>query len=397
MACLNPLRHDLDFMDIGAIQSMIAVDQVGILSENNTFYVHDSGHGYYSNIMTSMSSDDWTIQDATAGSLPPTPLSSLLVLSEGQVGGIVLTGYNDAFAEDSFYMSHMDSTDRISINLDAVAKAATVVARTALAAAYGNTNDGSAISAITELTSEDGTLNKLANCLFENGNCKFLLNYASMERSNDRIETGVDLGVGQSLGKLPNYYPSVYDFRNGQPGVQLDGKVYGAYTGDKVYGENTEDKFLIRPDMLAMSIHGLLNDFLGRSAAADGSNSLNLQKCQSISDCSSVQYCSADGEKAVCTGSKVCVCSRSHYHVALDDAIIPSPNNGTGIFIVSQDDTGVTPMYTEPYWSNDIGVQVFRASNGAANWTLGIGISVAIGCVAATIIFKKRLQNEKLY
>jgi nicastrin len=397
MACLHPLRHDLDFMDIGAIKSMIAVDQVGILSEKNTFYVHNTGHGYYNDIITSMSTDNWTIQDATAGSIPPTPLSSLLVLSEGQVGGIVLTGYNDAFVENSFYMSHMDSTDRVSIDLDAIAKAATIVARTALAAAYGNTNDGSAISAITELTSDDGTLNKLANCLFENGNCKYLMNYASMERSNDKVENGVDLGIGQSLGKPPSYYPSVYDFRNGQPGVQLDGKVYGGYTGDKVYGENTDDKFLIRPSMLAMSIHGLLNDFLGRSAANAGSNTSNLQKCQSTSDCSSIEYCSAAADKAVCTGSKLCVCSRSHYHFALDEAIIPSPNNGTGVFTVSEDDTGVSPMYTEPYWSNDIGVQVFRASSGAANWTLGIGIVVAIACVAATITFKKHLHKEMLY
>ena len=39
MACLSPLRHDLDFMDIGQIKSMIAVDQIGILSDDDTFYV----------------------------------------------------------------------------------------------------------------------------------------------------------------------------------------------------------------------------------------------------------------------------------------------------------------------------------------------------------------------
>jgi nicastrin len=268
----------------------------------------------------------------------------------------------------------------------------------ALSAAYGNTNDGSAVNAITELKSDDETLNNLAKCLFENGNCKFLLNYANMERANDKIDNDVDLGIGQSLGKPPSYYTSVYDFRNGQAGVQLDGKVYGAYTGEKVYGKNIEDKFLIRPNMLAMSLHGMLNDFLGRSAfTSDGDKSSTLQKCQSISDCSSVEYCPVEGDKAVCTGSKVCVCSRAHYHLALDEAIIPSPNNGTGIFLVSKDDEGVTPMYTEPYWSNDIGVHVFRASSGAANWTLGIGVAVAIGCISATIAFKKYLHKEKLY
>ena len=397
MACLSPLRHDLDFMDIGQIQSMIAVDQVGILSDDDTFYVHTSENGYYSDIMTVVGSDGWTVSDATnEGSVPPSPVSSLYSLSGG-VGGIVLTGYDEAFAEKSFYMSHMDSTEKITISLEAVAQAATIVARTALAAAYGADYDNSAADTIAELDADDETLTALANCLLENGNCKLLSNYAKMERVNDRSEYEADLGIGPSLGNPPSYYPGVFDSRNGQPFVQVDGKSYGAYTGDKVYGDNTEDKFLIRPSMLAMSLHGLLNDYLGRGGSDGNSDSVEFKTCQSSSDCSDVAYCPNDNDKSVCTASKVCVCPRAHYHIALDEAIIPSPNNGTGIFTVSEDDEGVSPMYTEPYWSNDIGVNVYRASNGAANWTLGIGLVAAAGCIAATIYLNKRLQKVKLY
>ena len=406
MACLSPLRHELDFMDLGNIHSMIAVDQVGVLSNENTLYVHDSSgdNGYYSGIATGMSSDDFAITSASAGSLPPTPLSSLFDLSGGSIGGIVIAGYDDAFAQDSFYLSHLDSAERVSIDLVAIAKAATIVARTALATAYGdNYYDGSAADTIAELDSEDETLNELANCLLYDGNCKLLTKYAKMERLNTKDDYGSDLGLAQSLGKPPNYYPSVYNSQNGQPFVQIDGISYGSYTGEtEEYGKQSADVFLIRPSFLAMSLHGLLNDYLGRGGSADedgdGDGSApDFHSCQGSSDCSTITYCPSAGDRAVCSGSKVCVCSRSHYHIALDEAIIPSPNNGTGIFKISDDDDGSSPMYTEPYWSNGIGVQVFRAADGAANWTVIIGAASTLGCIAATIFLNRRLRKEKLY
>ncbi len=400
MACLSPLRHELDFLDLGNIHSMIAVDQVGILSTENTLYVHDSsgGDGTYSGIPTSMSTDDFSISAASAGSLPPSPLTSLYDLSGGNIGGIVIAGYDDAFAENSFYLSHLDSPEMVDIDLAAVAKAASVVARTALATAYGdNYYDGVAADTIAELDSDDETLNELADCLLNDGTCSFLSNYANMERSNNKADSGIDLGVGQSLGKPPNYYPSVYTRGNGQPFVQLDSAVYGSYTGEKEYGENSDDIFLIRPNWLAMSLHGLLNDYLGRGGSDEDGNAPEFSACKSTSDCSSTTYCPSAGDRGVCSGSKVCVCSRSHYHIALDEAIIPSPNNGTSIFKVADDDEGTSPMYTEPYWSNEIGVQVFRAANGAANWTVIIGAIASVGCIVSTMFLKKRLRKEKLY
>lgn len=400
MACLSPLRHELDFLDLGNIKSMIAVDQVGILSTENTLYVHDSSgdNGSYSSIATGMTSDDFSITAASAGSLPPTPLTSLINLSGGNSGGIVIAGYDDAFATNSFYLSHLDSPERVSIDLAAIAKAATIVARTALATAYGDAYDGSAADTIAELDSSDETLNELAECLLNNGNCKLLTTYAVTEQLNAKYDNGgFDLNLGDSLGKPPSYYPSVYNSANGQPFVRVDGKPYGSYSGEKEYGYNKADLFLIRPNRLAMSLHGLLNDYLGRGGSDEDGNDPDLSSCKSTSDCSSVSYCPNSGDRAVCSGSGVCVCSRSHYHVALDEAIIPSPNNGTSVFKVSDDDDGTSPMYTEPYWSNDIGVHVYRADDGAANWTLLVGAAASLGCIGATILLNRRLQKQKLY
>jgi len=406
MACLSPLRHDMDFENLGDIVNMISVDQVGILGTNSTFYVHDSNSGYYSDgalsgILTGLSSDDWNIVAASAGAIPPTPLSSLVNLSGGTVGGVVLAGYDAAFVDTSFYMSHSDSTKKVSIQMKSIAKAATIVARAALAAAYGEYYEaGSAMDAIEDLDKDDETFTTLASCLFSNGSCELLTNYATMENENMKAVSASEssYGVGASLGNPPNYYVSVFDWRNGQAFVQVDGVTYGSYNKeDKQYGASDKDEFFIRPNMLEASIHGLLNDFLGRGSVDSNGDTADLKSCSSTKDCSNVNYCQSSSDQAICSGSKVCVCSRSHYHVALDEAIIPSQNNFTGVFVVSDDDEGVSPMYTEPYWDSGIGVRVYRDSGDTATWTLALGASAAICSVVATYFMKSRLQKEKLY
>jgi hypothetical protein len=43
---------------------------------------------------------------------------------------------------------------------------------------------------------------------------------------------------------------------------------------------------------------------------------------------------------------------------ALDEAIIPAVNNATGYFVISAQDNSVSPMWTEPYWSNEVGIKM---------------------------------------
>ena len=402
MACLNPLRQELDFAALTGIQSMIAVDQVGLLAQEDTFYVHSNGNYYNSDtltdLFTGMSSDDWTIEEGSAGAIPPSPLSTF-----GK--GVVLTGYDDSFV-DEYYSSHLDSTMTHSMNLKSIAKAATIVARVALGAAYAGDDPDDDVdpidyaeNAIQELEYDDESLVELADCFFTNGNCKALLNYGKKEEANTQEETGVDLGVGQYLGSPPNYYPDVYNSQTGQAFVYLDGKSYGAYNGDKEYGKNKNDVFLIKPSLLEMAIHGLMDDYLGRgSLDTDGNSSRdNLKSCKSTSDCSKVSYCSASYDSTVCSGSGSCVCSRSHYHVALDTALRPSPNNSTGYFIVSDDDDGASAMYSEPYWDNLVGIHVYRKGGSAGNWAFGLGIAVALVWIGGTFFLRKKLTKEKLY
>ena len=405
-ACLSPLRPSLEFLKLGTIAGMITVDQVGVLVNAKQLYVHQDATNFsefISNVLNASSTNDYSASGVTIQAdddhfssndvtLPPTPLTSLLSITNGKTGGAVLTGYGETFS--GYYHSHRDTTWDQTIDMNAIATAATLLARAAVAAAYdsGSLDSQSAaayaLKMVPELSSGDETLTGLQNCLFYDGNCELLRNYVKAEQANDKLRTGLDLGVGVALGSPPNYYVSVYDVNNGQPFVQVDSAWYGAYTGSN-YGKKETDTFAIRPTMLEMSIRGMLNDFLGRTSVA-------LTNCKSTSDCSKVDYCIESA--AVCTGGKICVCSQAHYHIALDEALFASPNNSTGLFLINATEAGVSAMYTEPNWSNDVGIRVYRDTEDRAGIaTLLAGLSLAGVCMLSTMMIRNTMVKEKLY
>jgi len=411
-ACLYPLRHSLEFQNLGNIAGMLAVDQVGLPVAGGLMYVHNDGQGdgtfgaFLSNVLKASYTSKYAVSYTSIENndygwpFPPSPLQSLVQLSQGAAGGAVLTGYDYAFTNQVPYHSHLESNQRRAMDLDAIASAATLLARTALAAAYdgGNmdsdTSSAYAAQYIGELSSSDETLKKLAHCLFKDGNCDYLSKYNQMERKNDKDQTGFSYGSGSPLGTPPNYYTGVYNINYGQPFVQVGDNVYGAYNGKK-YGQRNTDSFGIQPTLLESSIRGLLNDFLGRGSGSGGDG---LKSCSKPSDCSNVDYCQTNGDRATCTGGGQCVCVRAHFHMALDEALVAKPGKGTGYFVQSEDDQGISPIYTEPFWSNDVGVRVYRdvgALPGVV--TLIVGVAMFGLCAMAAFVLKVGLKKEKMY
>ena len=121
----------------------------------------------------------------------------------------------DAFVAGSLYHSHLDSVSkRQTIDKDAIASAATLLARTAIAAAYQD-GDGAvdaetaaayALSLLPDpVDPSSTTFETLYDCLFVDGNCESFLTYGSVERSNDARRTDTDLGMGVPLGTPPSY------------------------------------------------------------------------------------------------------------------------------------------------------------------------------------------------
>ena len=415
-SCLKPLKPSLVFQKLGEISQMIAIDQVGILENDKTFYVHGENAGnadtgnFVGNIVRG-SSNSFTIQSSSASvenddgygdPVPPSPFTSLLKLSEGNVGGVVISGYDTSFIDPN-YESHLDSDSVTPVDLDAIASAATILARSAVALAYddgGNDYESAteyANNIIPELSSTDETVKSLAECLLSDGNCDLWKKYIDLERTNEVQRSGIDLGQPNSRGSPPNYYVNVYDASNGQAFIQVDNKWYGSYDGTD-FGEHDSDVILLRPTSLESGIHSIFNDYLGRGSVEDEQS---LKSCSTSEDCISVEYCSGS-DHAVCVGgiTNKCVCYRAHFHTALDEGIVPASNNSTGRFLNNDetyDDVVESALYTEPYWSSDVGVKVYRDAGDFGYWVMLVGFVCAVGFAGVSIVIQDYLKKEKLH
>ena len=423
-ACLHPLRPSMNFADLGQIAGMLAVDQVGHAVADGILYVHADGNndpvGYQmANLLKYSSTEKFSVAFSSAGSnnnngypYPPSPLTSLLQLSEGAVGGAVLTGYDYSFTNKVAYHSHLDSANNFDVELDTIAAAATVMARAVLAFAY---DDGSysgsgdyqtpatyAKNLIPELDQNDEMLVALAQCLFyDGGQCDLIHQYSSMEAANSKAQTGISVSGMDAFPQPPNYFVGVYNYYFGQPFVQVGDKVYGSYNGSE-YGNHPTDAVTLMPDQLESALHGLFNDFLGRgsiASEAEDDGSSKVQACKKLADCANVEYCANTGDAATCTGGGQCVCERAHYHMALDEALVAAVNEPTGFFQLNEDvDTGISPVYTEPFWSPSVGVRVYRSVGPLPGiLMLVVGVAVSATSFFAALVLKVGLKKEKLY
>lgn len=423
-ACLYPLRPSMKFADMGQVSAMLAVDQVGHAVADGILYAHadpnNDSNGYWlANLLKYCSTDDVSVAYSSAGNsndgndgngypYPPSPLTSLLQLSEGAVGGAVLTGFDYSFTNKVAYHSHLDSALNFDVELNSIAAAATMMARAALAYAYDDgsyytNNDAQTPTAyaknlIPELDADDELLVELAQCLFyDGGQCSLIQKYAKVEAANSKAKFGINVNNMKAFPQPPNYFVGVYNYYYGQPFVQVGDRMYGAYNGSD-YGQHKSDAVTLMPRQLESALHGLFNDFLGRgSINSNGDN--YAQDCKKTSDCAKVEYCDSDGDAAVCTGGGQCVCERAHYHMALDEALVAAPNEPTGFFNHNANtDWGFSPMYTEPYWSPSVGVLVYRAVGPLPGiFTLAAGVVVGAASGFAALVLKVGLKKEKLY
>ena len=194
------------------------------------------------------------------------------------------------------------------------------------------------------------------------------------------------------------YYGSL--LVDGDETADEDGKVI------KTYGQDESDAFLVRPTLLEMSLFGLLNDYFGRgSFVADenesGNASPTLATCASSNDCSSVSYCNtaeSSSVQPICAGG-TCICgSRSHYHPALDEALSAAANVRPGMFEIQDNDQGISALYTEPYWSNYVGVRVYNDAGASVGVAASIvGAAFAVVCIMIVWRLKRTMVKQKVY
>ena len=99
-----------------------------------------------------------------------------------------------------------------------------------------------------------------------------------------------------------------------------------------------------------------------------------------------------------CDGGS-CVCgARSHYHPALDEVLRAAANVGTGMFELGEDNEGIITLYTEPYWSNYVGMRVYNdAGNTPGVYASSFGAVLALAYIGFVWRLKKRMVKEKVY
>jgi len=416
--CLYPMRPSTGFRALGQIYSVISVDQVAFPEEEGVLYAHKDGLTDVGEIAAEILvalTNATTVTDAGVGSAPPSPVSSLARISgngEGEAGGAVLSGYSTAFSDD-YYGSHLDSALHRKVDMESIAAAATVAARAAIALAYydGDSDDASddaaeyATKLLPDISAEDEMLLTLSQCLFYDGNCDYLKGHVATEDSNEKYRTKMiqTMGGDKNLDTPPNFNVGVYGGYLGQARIYHDnGKsksIYGSYKGDNVEKASDFD-VIVRLSFLETSLLGILNDFLGRGS--DGMDTPT--ECKSTSDCLNVSYCASSGDYAVCAGSdtKECVCSRARWHPALDPDLEPLQDQGTFLLRAMEEGDGggdgLGPIYTEPYWSADIGVSVFRASSSfMGTYVLVAGALFLAFNIMIALKLKARLTKEVLF
>jgi len=325
--------------------------------------------------------------------IPPSPLASMQYFSDGDVGGAVLTGYDDAFIQGAGYSSHFDTDSLISIDKDAIAQSAILLAKTAIALAYDDgdedyetaANYASDLVAQDVISPDDDQFKTLYRCLFLDGNCDTVSRHSAIERNNiSGNSRRNDLGTPAPLGTPPSYYVSVLDLYNGLPAVRVGGIAYAAYNGTAF--DPADDAILMRPAALEMTLVGLLNEALGDVIDAPPS-------CKTALDCRSVSTC-----RSTCAGSGKCVCSKAHYHLALDEAIQPALMKAPMFYTIAEDEEGITPIYTEVNWSPDVGVKVFRRVDGGLGYLVfSLGLAFAGSMVGLALALKKKMIQAEMY
>lgn len=351
--CKQPVRTDLSFEELPSDGSgfahVLAIDQAGGASANT--YLHPAPGGSVSAgvLNGAVSGSQLPVVASSVSEVPPSPLTTFVKAWPG-VNGAVLSSY-DALYANQFYKSSWDD----SSNVDAaqVAKFATTLARVAYALAANVSTTVAATAAVPAGLTVDTTLvSDLLNCFTTDAACDTLSSYTMLSTSSLRALTG-----GQGL--------SLYTGTN-KPARAVTSKRDG----------NTVAGFIVSPSVAELAVRS----FLAKQTA-----SVTGAACTSSSSCKEADT------KLECI-AKQCVVPTAHYHEALSSALVSLGNGGYNLFESELDEPGADPMWTEPYWSGDIGIKTFTAGDPATGVTmLLVGLVVVVASVGLLCVARRRL------
>ncbi|GMH87705.1 hypothetical protein TrST_g3097 [Triparma strigata] len=360
-ACLSPLYPDLSFQNLTDINTMIAIDQVGIIQEENKFFSHGyNGEGdsmsQIDYILQSLTTNNFSVQGSSQDTLPTTPLTSLISTHSNpdSVTGVVLSAYDSGYTDPNRY-TRFDTYEKI--NLEAIAAAATLAARAALADAVSSVIEGGVDAAVSwaeakipEISVDDELLVELSTCFFESGSQCDLVKTSVASATADAIDaTGYSI-YSAGLGSPPNYYVGVYSSFYSQPYVVVDGRAMGGTEDVEAFQSSSSNFIGVQASELELTLKYLLASYLNTTA---------------------------------------------HFHPAVDTDLTPESDANLDMWVVGDGDT---PLWTEPNWDSEVGLAVFNAGGSEVNTIFLDVISVLIflATLAGGFKYASKWKREKL-
>lgn len=368
--CAQPLRPDVTFTSLHLldVSYVLAVDQVGATglapaAGGSGLFLHeyDRSAAAPSNrtmsVLSALQSGGLSLPlpVRAADGVPVAPPSPLLSFQEAQpplaFDGAVLSGYNSAYATP-FYHSEFDNAS--VINAGVVASAATVVARTLYALATGLANPAAAAAAVPAgLTANASLVAEMVACITVNAQCPLFARVL-----------GVDSATLASLVPAAplTLYTSVYN----QP-----------------YSLSGGNGYVLQPTPLEAFVRNLLGRVTASPAQVNGT-------------CATTQDCTTAGlPKAYECLLGACVVANAFYHDALSPALAASPAAYGSFSVVSTPDPTIDPLWTEPYWSNSIGVTAFLKDSPAADGAvLGVGLAATLAAIVGSHFLVRFLDTH---
>jgi len=361
--CANPLRTDLTFSSLRLldVQYVLAVDQVGhpglpslflhefdrssVVPDNRTFQVFDAlGH---------LPSGALPLPVARAGDTPVPPPTPLLSFQETTppltIDGAVLSGYDLQFAT-TFFHSEFDNASQIDAGV--VANAATAVAKGLYALATNASTPAAAAALVPQtLVANASLVAEMVQCITVNARCALF-----------QSVLGVDAATLAALvpaGPL-GLYTSVYN----QP-YTLSGNGY-----------------VLQPTPLEAFVRNLL----GKASALPS---------QQNGTCANTQDCQQRLSKAYECLVGTCVIANSYYHDALSPALASTASYGSYSVNRQAIDPTIDPLWTEPYWSSNIGAKAFLKDSPVADGiVLGFGLAATLAAIAGSVYLVRFLDKH---
>jgi len=194
--CLNPLYPSLSFMNLPPVDSVVAIDQVGV-TESPNFYTHKHESGKSAaleSLFVGTKSGSFGVVEGGGGGLPPSPVTSFVEAwsGDGEIAGVVLGGYDDAYVGGSY-----GGMGDVGGDLATICAAATIAARGVIADAVvgGGVSAEQAIGiaegAVGEIVGGgDEYVEGLYECFFEDGGCEVLREGVEREKTKSEERLG---------------------------------------------------------------------------------------------------------------------------------------------------------------------------------------------------------------